>query len=55
MSKLKFSFLILMLAASVSAFADWAPVNVQEALKKCILRRMILPGRKMDPIMLRIL
>ena len=34
MIKLKFSFLILMLAASVSAFADWAPVNVQEALKK---------------------
>ena len=34
MNKLKFSILILMLAASVSVFADWAPTKVQEALKK---------------------
>ena len=34
MNKLKFSFLILMFLASVPVFADYAPVNVQEALKK---------------------
>lgn len=34
MSKLKISFLIWMLTASVTAFADWAPTNVQAALKK---------------------
>ena len=34
MSKLKFSFLVLMLMVSVSASADWAPADVQAALKK---------------------
>lgn len=34
MKKLKLSFLILMLMASVSAFADWAPANVEATLKK---------------------
>lgn len=34
MNKLKISFLIGMLMASVTAFADWAPTNVQAALKK---------------------
>lgn len=34
MNKLKFSFLLLMLLTSVSAFADYAPANVQTALRK---------------------
>ncbi|RGN33010.1 PepSY-like domain-containing protein [Bacteroides oleiciplenus] len=34
MNKLKFSFLLLMFLTSVPVFADYAPVNVQEALKK---------------------
>lgn len=34
MNKLKFSFLLLMLLASVSAFAGYAPANVQTALRK---------------------
>lgn len=54
MSKLKFSFLVLMLMVSVSASADWAPADVQAALKKCILRQMMLPGRMMNLIMWQI-
>ena len=34
MNKLKISFLIWMLMVSVSVFADYAPANVQAALKK---------------------
>ena len=34
MKNLKISFLILMLMASVPVFADYAPANVQAALKK---------------------
>lgn len=34
MNKLKFSFLILMFITSLSAYADYAPDNVQVALKK---------------------
>ena len=34
MSQLKFSFLVLMMMVSVSASADWAPADVQAALKK---------------------
>ena len=34
MKKLTYSFLLLMLLTSVPALADYAPVNVQTALKK---------------------
>ena len=34
MKKLRFSFLMLLLIASASVFADWAPANVQASLKK---------------------
>lgn len=34
MSKLKFSLVLLLLTACLSAFADYAPANVQTALRK---------------------
>ena len=48
MSKLKFSFLVLMLMVSVSASADWAPADVQAALKKMYQNRSSgnLPHKK---------
>lgn len=39
MKKLTYSFLLLMLLTSVPALADYAPVNVQTALKKNVSRR----------------
>lgn len=47
MKKLTYSLLLLMLLTSVPALADYAPVNVQTALKRCILPPRMLPGHGM--------
>lgn len=39
MKKLTYSFLLLMLLTSVPALADYAPVNVQTALKNVSRRQ----------------